>query len=157
MRRGSLRGSASPFPGLPGRQSSGYDLISRSQPIENATGFGVRAVSPPKPAPPPGKYGSQVLEERDALVAPTMSGTTKRASEHEVLVPEDDRQTPKPFVMLAECLPDDWVEYIHHESQHRFFVNYITKETRWTDPRDTVCLACSDQYIPTHSRSTRSS
>ena len=113
--------------------------MSRSQPIDNATGFGVRAVSPPKPAPSAGKYGPQVLEERDALAAPAMSGTTKRASEHEVHVPDDDRQTPKPYVMLAECLPDDWIEYIHHESQHRFFVNYITKETRWTDPRDTVC------------------
>ena len=42
-------------------------------------------------------------------------------------------------ILLRPPLSSEWEELVDHETQHRFFANMITKETSWTDPRDSVC------------------
>ena len=40
---------------------------------------------------------------------------------------------------LRPPLGSEWTELVDHDTQHRFFANLVTKETTWSDPRDTVC------------------
>lgn len=37
-----------------------------------------------------------------------------------------------------DALPEEWEELVDQETKHRFFANHLTRQTSWTDPRDTL-------------------
>lgn len=53
---------------------------------------------------------------------------------HEETTVSSDRRV----LRQPEPLPDEWEELVDQDTKHRFFANHLTRQTSWTDPRDTL-------------------